>query len=35
MDLTAKLNDEQLAAVTATEGFVRVIAGPGPARPGP
>ena len=29
MDLTAKLNDEQLAAVTATEGFVRVIAGAG------
>ena len=29
MDLTAKLNDEQFAAVTATEGFVRVIAGAG------
>ena len=29
MDLSAKLNDEQLAAVTATEGYVRVIAGAG------
>ena len=29
MDLTTKLNPEQLAAVTATEGFVRVIAGAG------
>ena len=29
MDLTAKLNDEQLEAVTSTEGFVRVIAGAG------
>ena len=27
--LTASLNDEQLAAVTATEGFIRVIAGAG------
>jgi Superfamily I DNA and RNA helicases len=29
VDLSAKLNDEQLAAVTATEGYVRVIAGAG------
>ena len=29
MDLTTKLNPEQLEAVTATEGFVRVIAGAG------
>ena len=29
MDLTTKLNAEQLEAVTATEGFVRVIAGAG------
>ncbi len=29
MDLTTQLNEEQLAAVTATEGFVRVIAGAG------
>ena len=29
MDLTAKLNAEQLEAVTSTEGFVRVIAGAG------
>ncbi len=29
MDLTTQLNDEQYQAVTATEGFVRVIAGAG------
>ena len=29
MDLNVQLNDEQLQAVTATEGFVRVIAGAG------
>ena len=34
-DLLEGLNEAQRAAVTATEGFVRVMPGRAPARPGP
>ena len=34
-ELFSQLNEEQRAAVTATEGFVRVIAGAAAVRPAP